>query len=115
MKLTKSLMFFVAFLMLAIVPVVRSQKAERVWVIIGGGLDLKCNKTGCDSPDAYWTGKNKVFVKGWPLGWSNNWKDAKQYRDGGPDDPNYDIPNGKHCCYAEYPTPINSLTGKVSW
>jgi len=86
-----------------------------VVVIVGQGLDLHCDKHGCTGPDAYWTGKNKSFVSGWPNGWSNKFGDAKQYGQNEPD-PYFDIPNGMHCCYAEYPTLFNIKTGKaVDW
>lgn len=83
----------------------------KVWVIIGDSAGgTHCDKSGCVGLDGYWTGIEKVYAKGFPSGWSPNWKDAKQY--GIKDDPNYDIPNGRHCCYSEYPTLIDPQTGK---
>ena len=115
----------------------KPQPKATVLVIIGSGLDLKCGKHGCTGPNAYWTGTHKVYVSrpsnrraDWPAGWSPNWKDAVQYTSvagkahadrgdwmmyPGDRDPDYDIPNGAHCCYAEYPTPINSQTGNVDY
>lgn len=86
-----------------------------VFVIIGVGLDLKCASDGCVSPNAYWTGTGKSYVSHWPKGWSPNWKNAKQYPMGGDLEPNFDVPNGAHCCQSESPTPINSKTGRVDW
>src|ERR1700675_3372405 len=94
---------------------VESDEPVTVVVIIGyaaGGLH--CDGNGCFGPDGYWTGTEKVYARGYPPGWSPDWKDAKQYRPGD-SDPNFDVPNGMHCCYAECPTPIDAETGKVSW
>jgi hypothetical protein len=85
-----------------------------VWVIIGYSLDLNCDKSGCLGVNAYWTGLDKPFRDHWPNGWSPNWKDAKRYGKDDPD-PYYDVPNGMHCCYSEYPTPINSKTGREDY
>ena len=87
---------------------------EKVWIIIGSGVNLKCSKAGCISQDAYWTGTEKVYANGFPSGWSDNWQDAKQYTAKDPD-PNFDVPNGRHCCYSETPTPIDPKTGKEAW
>jgi len=95
--------------------VVLAQKPQKVWIIIGvaaGGLH--CDATGCTGPDGYWTGKDKLYAKGFPKGWSPRWKDAKQYIPGRAD-PNYDIPNGRHCCYSEVVTPIDPKNGKTLW
>ena len=76
---------------------IESDEPERVWVIIGSAAGgLHCDKTGCTGTDGYWTGIKKVFTKGVRAGWSLNWRDAKQY--GPNDNPDYDIPNGMHCC-----------------
>lgn len=85
-----------------------------VWIIIGYGWNLHCTQTGCTSADIYWTGTEKHYSQYLPQDWSNNWKDAKQYTPSDLD-PNFDIPNGRHCCYSEYPTPIDPQTGKVTW
>jgi len=93
---------------------IESDEPERVWVIIGSAAGgFHCDNTGCTGSDGYWTGTEKEFDRSMPAGWSPNWKDAKQY--GPNDDPDHDIPNGMHCCYAEYPTPIDPKTGKLAW
>jgi hypothetical protein len=85
-------------------------------VLIGYGEDLKCNKSGCVGRNAYWTGNpDKSYVANWPKGWSPDWKDAKHYNRVEDYTLNSSVPNGQHCCYAEYVTPINPKTGEEDW
>lgn len=75
--------------------------AIAVWIIIGRGWALKCDATGCTSPDIYWTGAEKNYGAHLPKGWSLKLRDAKRYQQG--TDINYVIPNGRHCCQIEDP------------
>ena len=82
-----------------------------VWIIVGNG-PVHCDNGGCTAPPIYWTG-NVGKDYGTSLGWSYNWKDAAQYPYGSEGNLHYVIPNGSHCCYAEDPTRIDSVTGEV--